>query len=105
MPREAVDVPSLEEFQSRLDGALGNLVQREDGIEWFLRPFPDHSVILYLLFASVAVLGLHQGFGSREAAEVASANRVLPLYHLGVGSRGEWMVGRCLQFAFSFSLL
>ncbi|KFR14827.1 hypothetical protein N306_07522, partial [Opisthocomus hoazin] len=26
LPREAVDAPSLEVFQARLDGALGNLV-------------------------------------------------------------------------------
>ena len=26
MPREAVDAPSLEAFEARLDGALGNLV-------------------------------------------------------------------------------
>ena len=29
LPRETVDVPSLETFKARLDGALGNLVQRE----------------------------------------------------------------------------
>ena len=26
LPREVVDVPSLEVFKARLDGALGNLV-------------------------------------------------------------------------------
>jgi len=27
LPREAVDAPSLEMFEARLDGALGNLIQ------------------------------------------------------------------------------
>jgi len=26
LPKEAVDAPSLEEFEARLDGALGNLI-------------------------------------------------------------------------------
>jgi len=29
LPREAVDVPSLEAFKARLDGAVSNLVLRE----------------------------------------------------------------------------
>lgn len=40
-----MDVPSLEEFEGRLDGALGNLVQREDGIECFLRTLPAQTIL------------------------------------------------------------
>ena len=32
MPSEVVDVPSLEAFRARLDGALSNLVKREESL-------------------------------------------------------------------------
>jgi len=37
LPREAVDAPSLEVFKSRLDGALGSLVECQI---WRLVPLP-----------------------------------------------------------------
>ena len=53
-PREAVDLPSLEALQARLDGAVSNLVWREESLpiagswNWMILkvPFnPNHSMI------------------------------------------------------------
>ena len=55
LPREAVDAPSLEVFEARLDGALGNLVWWEvslpmaRGWNWMgfkIPSNPNHSAIL-----------------------------------------------------------
>jgi len=55
LPSEAVDTPSLEAFQARLDGAVSNLVQREvslpiaGGWNWVILKVPsnpNHSMIL-----------------------------------------------------------
>ena len=54
LPREAVDTPSLEVYEARLDGALGNLVWWEVSLAmaggWNQMDFkvpsnPNHSVI------------------------------------------------------------
>jgi len=55
LPREAVDVPSLETFQARLDGALSTLIQLQMSLltaggwaRWPLKVAsnPNHSMIL-----------------------------------------------------------
>lgn len=51
LPREAVDVPSLEVFMARMDGALGSLIQRkvylrvseEDNLLGPFQPKPLHD--------------------------------------------------------------